>query len=109
MNKRQKAIRDKDKGRIMTAAEWEFATDDYKHLRKNNKKKYGFWKLLIISYLLIAFLPFSILFCVVFYGMNETIEIIKAVLRDILVTLLGLLLGIISLLILFIIVLNIFF
>ena len=76
---------------------------------KNNKKKYGFWKLLIISYLLIAFLPFSILFCVVFYGINETIEIIKAVLRDILVTLLGLLLGIISLLILFIIVLNIFF
>ena len=56
---------------------------------KNNKKKYGFWKLLIISYLLIAFLPFSILFCVFFYGMNETIEIIKAVLRDILVTLLG--------------------
>ena len=77
--------------------------------KKNNKKKYGFWKLLIISYLLIAFLPFSILFCVFFYGMNETIEIIKAVLRDILVTLLGLLLGIISLLILFIIVLNIFF
>ena len=37
MNKRQKAIRDKDKGRIMTAAEWEFATDDYKHLRKNKK------------------------------------------------------------------------
>ena len=63
---------------------------------KNNEKKYGFWKLLIISYLLIAFLPFSILFCVVFYGINETIEIIKAVLRDILVTLLGLLLGIIS-------------
>jgi len=64
--------------------------------KKNNKKKYGFWKLLIISYLLIAILPFSILFCVVFYGMNGTIEIIKAVLRDILVTLLGLLLGIIS-------------
>ena len=39
MNKRQKAIRDKDKGRIMTAAEWEYATDDYKHLRKNKKIK----------------------------------------------------------------------
>ena len=37
MNKRQKAIRDKDKGRIMTAAEWEFATDDHKELRKNKK------------------------------------------------------------------------
>ena len=76
--------------------------------KKNNKKKYGFWKLLIISYLLIAFLPFSILFCVFFYGMNETIEIIKAVLKDILVTLLGLLLGIISLLVLLLVVLNIF-
>ena len=78
------------------------------NFKKNNKKKYGFWKLLIISYLLIAFLPFSILFCVVFYGMAETIEIIKAVLRDILVTLIGLLLGIISLVVLLVIVLSIF-
>ena len=54
---------------------------------KDVKKKYGFWKLLIISYLIIAFLPFSILFCVVFYGINQTIEIIKAILRDILITL----------------------
>ena len=83
-------------------------TDLEERFTKNNKKKYGFWKLLIISYLLISLLPFSLLFCVFFYGMNETIEIIKAVLRDILITLLGLLLGIISLLILFIIVLNIF-
>ena len=75
--------------------------------KKNDKKKYGFWKLLIISYLLITFLPFSILFCVFFYGMNETIEIIKAVLKDILIILLALLVGIISLLILIIVVLNI--
>jgi DNA-binding XRE family transcriptional regulator len=34
MNKRQKAIRDKQPGHVMTAAEWEYATDDYKELRK---------------------------------------------------------------------------
>ena len=37
MNKRQKAIRDKLPGYTMSAAEWEFATDDYKHLRKKKK------------------------------------------------------------------------
>ena len=39
MNKRQKAIRDKQPGYIMSAAEWEFATDDYKELRKDKKMK----------------------------------------------------------------------
>ena len=37
MNKRQKAIRDKQPGHIMSGAEWEFATDDFKHLRKKKK------------------------------------------------------------------------
>ena len=37
MNKRQKAIRDSKLGRRMTEAEWEFATDDYKELRKDRK------------------------------------------------------------------------
>ena len=40
MNKRQKAIRDSMPTRKMTAAEWEYATDDYKELRKNKKMIY---------------------------------------------------------------------
>ena len=37
MNKRQKAIRDKQPGYTMSAAAWEYATDDFKHLRKKKK------------------------------------------------------------------------
>ena len=37
MNKRQKAIRDKLPGYIMSEAEWEYATDKYKELRKSRK------------------------------------------------------------------------
>ena len=72
---------------------------------KNNDKKFGFWQLIIVSYLLISFLPFSILFCVLFYGLDETIQIIKAVFQDILIAFIGLFLGVISLIIIFIIVL----
>tara|TARA_B100000963_G_C22414145_1_gene574632 strand:- start:4 stop:255 length:252 start_codon:yes stop_codon:yes gene_type:complete len=73
---------------------------------KNNDKKFGFWQLIIVSYLLISFLPFSILFCVLFYGLDETIQIIKAVFQDILIAFIGLFLGVISLIIIFIIVLS---
>ena len=72
---------------------------------KKNDKKFGFWQLIIVSYLLISFLPFSILFCVLFYGLDETIQIIKAVFQDILIAFIGLFLGVISLIIIFIIVL----
>ena len=70
-----------------------------------NKKKFGFWQLIVVSYLLISFLPFSILFCVFYYGLDETIEIIKAVLKDIFVAFIGLLLGVVSLVIFIIILL----
>ena len=72
---------------------------------KKNNKKFGFWKLILVSYLLISFLPFSILFCVLFYGLDETIGIIKAVLQDILIAFIGLFLGIISLIIILFIIL----
>ena len=75
------------------------------NLNKKNDKKFGFWQLIIVSYLLISFLPFSILFCVLFYGLDETIQIIKAVFQDILIAFIGLFLGVISLIIIFIIVL----
>ena len=77
-----------------------------KNYNKNNDKKFGFWQLIIVSYLLISFLPFSILFCVLFYGLDETIQIIKAVFQDILIAFIGLFLGVISLIIIFIIVLS---
>jgi len=39
MNNRQKAIRDKQPGYTMSAADWEYATDDFKHLRKSKTMK----------------------------------------------------------------------
>ena len=38
-HKHQKAIRDSMPSHIMTAAEWEYATDDYKSLRKEHKTR----------------------------------------------------------------------
>ena len=72
---------------------------------KKNDKKFGFWQLIIVSYLLISFLPFSILFCVLFYGLDETIQILKAVMQDILTAFIGLFLGAISLALILIIIL----
>ena len=39
--KHQKAIRDSKPGYIMTETEWEYATDDYKSLRKEHKTRWS--------------------------------------------------------------------
>ena len=106
---------------------WEFALDKKKDFIKSEKKmkqkksdreneewekrdrnKYyeesslktgtdNFWELAIKTTLIVAFFPWSLLFCFWFYGLDETIYLYKAILRDMLVVVVGLFLGIISL------------
>ena len=59
--------------------------------------RYGFWELAIITTLVMAFFPWSLLFCVYFLGMNETIYLYKAVIKDLTVLVVGLVLGLIGL------------
>ena len=42
----------------------------------------GFWHFAIISTLMVAFFPWSLLFCVVFYGLEETKFICLAMIHD---------------------------
>jgi len=61
-------------------------------LRKQDTDPYrflGFWELGIISTLMVAFFPWSLLFCVVFYGLEETKLLIVALLHDWFITVLA--------------------
>ncbi len=42
----------------------------------------GFWEFAIISTLMVVFFPWSLLFCVIFYGLEDTKSIVKALLHD---------------------------
>ena len=78
----------------------EWAKRDRNKYDEENSLKTGtdnFWELAIKTTLIVAFFPWSLLFCIWFYGMDETIYLYKAILRDMLVVVVGLFLGIISL------------
>ena len=42
----------------------------------------GFWEFAIMSTLMVVFFPWSLLFCVIFYGLEDTKLIVKALLHD---------------------------
>jgi len=42
----------------------------------------GFWEFAILSTLMVVFFPWSLLFCVIFYGLKETKYIILALMHD---------------------------
>ena len=42
----------------------------------------GFWEFAILSTLMVVFFPWSLLFCLLFFGLNETKLIILALLHD---------------------------
>ena len=46
----------------------------------------GFFEFAIISTLMVAFFPLSLLFCLIFYGLQETTLLVKALLHDFLKT-----------------------
>jgi hypothetical protein len=61
-----------------------------------NFDKYGFWELVVMTTLIVAFFPWSLLFCVLTLGMEETIYLYKAIISDLLVLVLALVLGVIG-------------
>ena len=42
----------------------------------------GFWEFAIMSTLMVVFFPWSLLFCVLFYGLTDTKYIILALIHD---------------------------
>ena len=42
----------------------------------------GFWEFAIMSALMVALFPWSLLFCVIFYGLTETKYIVQALIHD---------------------------
>lgn len=51
----------------------------------------GFWEFAIMSTLMVVFFPWSLLFCVIFYGLEDTKLIIKALIHDAIKTFLAIL------------------
>jgi len=54
-----------------------------------------FWEFVILSTLMVAFFPWSLLFCLFFYGLEDTKFIMAALIHDAIKTALALLSGII--------------
>ena len=54
----------------------------------------GFMEFTILSTLIVVFFPFSLLFCVVFWGLSDTSLLIAALLHDFLKTLGAIVIGI---------------
>ena len=54
-----------------------------------------FWEFVILSTLMVAFFPWSLLFCLFFYGMEDTKLIMAALIHDAIKTALALLSGIV--------------
>lgn len=54
-----------------------------------------FWEFVILSTLMVAFFPWSLLFCLFFYGMKDTKLIMAALIHDAIKTALALLSGIV--------------
>ena len=51
----------------------------------------GFWEFAILSTLMVIFFPWSLLFCVIFYGLEDTKLIVKALIHDAIKTFLAIL------------------
>jgi hypothetical protein len=61
---------------------------------ENPYNKLGFFKFLLLSTAMILFFPWSILFCLIFFGVEQTKLILLALLEDIGKTLLGALMAV---------------
>ena len=85
-----------------------------KEIEKRNKGEdnpyllLGFWEFAIMSTLMVVFFPWSLLFCVVFYGLTETKYIVIALIHDAVKTFFAILSIVVSLIILIVIIIYIF-
>ena len=85
--------------------------DIEKYKNKDNQNPYlimGFWEFAIMSTLMVVFFPWSLLFCVIFYGLENTKLIIKALLHDAIKTFLVVLSIVLSVIIIVLILIFIF-
>tara|TARA_B100001175_G_scaffold302532_1_gene296655 strand:+ start:963 stop:1313 length:351 start_codon:yes stop_codon:yes gene_type:complete len=69
------------------------STKPYNRL-ENPYLKLGFWKFLVLSTAMVVFFPWSILFCLIIFGLEETKLIIFALIEDFIKTFIAILLGI---------------
>ena len=78
----------------------EWAKRDRNKYDEENSLKTGtdnFWELAIKTTLIVAFFPWSLLFCVWFLGMDETIYLYKEIIKDLAVLVVALVLGLVGL------------
>ena len=69
------------------------STKPYNRL-ENPYLKFGFWKFLVLSTVMVVFFPWSILFCLIILGIEETKLIIFALIEDFIKTFIAIVLGI---------------
>ena len=81
------------------------------HKQRDNENPYqimGFWEFAITATLMTVFFPWSLLFCVVFYGFHNTKLLLIALLHDLLKTVFAILAIVIPLIVSIIILVIIF-
>lgn len=79
--------------------------------QKDNQNPYlimGFWEFAITATLMMVFFPWSLLFCVVFYGLHNTKLLLIALLHDLLKTVFAILAVLIPVIVSLIILVMIF-
>ena len=75
------------------SAEWEYKYSDKYALEQ---EKNSFWELVVKTTLIVAFFPWSLLFCVWVLGMDETIYLYKEIIKDLAVLVVALVLGLVG-------------
>ena len=78
--------------------------EDYKAQSENPYLIMDFWHFAILSTLMVVFFPWSLLFCVVFYGLDETKLICLALIHDAIKTFLAILSVVVSIVIIIVII-----
>ena len=75
-------------------AKWE---NQYRDEYALKQEKNSFWELVVKTTLIVAFFPWSLLFCVWVLGMDETIYLYKEIIKDLAVLVVALVLGLVGL------------
>ena len=83
-----------DNLKVIHSAALPYADDGFYALEK---EKNSFWELVVKTTLIVAFFPWSLLFCVWFLGMDETIYLYKEIIKDLAVLVVALVLGLVGL------------
>ena len=59
-----------------------------------SETEFSFWELALVSTLMVVFFPWSLLFCLFFYGWDETVLLCRALIIDVAKTAMALIAGI---------------